>query len=135
MVPAMSYNVTLMPHPWLYAGVDDWAWALDEINGAGVNDAVWVNTFDSSDVPLVTVTFWGDNFPDVDLTIDAERQRYSIALEQSYFMLPSQVDLFAVDAQKFSFSVPSEISRLPVYVDDDEKIDVVGEKRLIKAGD
>jgi hypothetical protein len=81
MVRAMTYNVTLLPHPHLWTGIDEWGLALDEINGGGWNDPVETAVFDFS----FTTTPMILNYPFVienpEFCVQAERATFCVAWE------------------------------------------------------
>jgi hypothetical protein len=77
MVSAMSYA----PHPHLYAGIDDWGLALDEINGAGWNDRIWPDTFDAGRVPPPMLVAYPYK-PDEDYCVRDEKRRFTVRYER-----------------------------------------------------
>jgi hypothetical protein len=71
----------LLPHPWLYAGLDDTAFARDEINGAGGNDWLWVLAFDGSYVPEPMITTIPFSIECPDFTVQAETTVFHVPAE------------------------------------------------------
>jgi len=77
----MSINVTLMIHPWLYAGTNDWAMGCDEINSAGVNDIVsplYLSAATLTEPLLVEYPFVIDC---ADFSVPVERVTFSVPYE------------------------------------------------------
>ena len=85
MVPAlMSTN---RPHPHLYAGIDDWGIALDEIDGAGVNDWVWPFEFDGTHVPQPLITKYPFVIECAEFQIRGDVTSFSVPYEPRVFVV------------------------------------------------
>ena len=76
----MTYNVTLLPHPELYAGINDWGFATTDINSAGVNDEVWPDTFDSSFITTPLISKYPMVVECPDFTIACEDRTFNVAM-------------------------------------------------------